>query len=99
MLLKSFQIQMLEIKENDVLISFPIEVEQWFLQVSSSFCEINSMWLNSLQPFPSCEASIPQRICVEKLLQNIPSSWEQLRFEELESLHCLLSSLSFSSIK
>ncbi|KAL0920710.1 hypothetical protein M5K25_009872 [Dendrobium thyrsiflorum] len=66
MFLKSFQIQMLEIKENDVLISFPIEVEQWFLQVSSSFCEINSIWLNSLQPFPSCEASIPQRICVEE---------------------------------
>ncbi|KAH0463511.1 hypothetical protein IEQ34_008093 [Dendrobium chrysotoxum] len=32
MFLKSFQIQMLEIKERDVLISFPIEVEQWFLQ-------------------------------------------------------------------
>ncbi|KAL0920717.1 hypothetical protein M5K25_009879 [Dendrobium thyrsiflorum] len=66
MFLKSVKIQMLEIKENDVLISFPIEVEQWFLQISSSFCEINYIWLkwlNSLQPFPSCEASIPQRIC------------------------------------
>ncbi|KAH0463632.1 hypothetical protein IEQ34_008214 [Dendrobium chrysotoxum] len=48
----------LSIVENDELVSFPNEAEQWFLKVSSSLCELNFEWLKSLQSLPSSLESL-----------------------------------------
>ncbi|KAL0920622.1 hypothetical protein M5K25_009769 [Dendrobium thyrsiflorum] len=37
---------------NDKLVSFPNEAEQWFLNVSSSLCELHFMYLKSLESLP-----------------------------------------------
>ncbi|KAH0455489.1 hypothetical protein IEQ34_015521 [Dendrobium chrysotoxum] len=46
-------IQKLKIKDNDELVSFPIDAEQWFLQVSSSLGELDFKRLKSLRSLPS----------------------------------------------
>ncbi|KAL0920586.1 hypothetical protein M5K25_009731 [Dendrobium thyrsiflorum] len=99
-------IQKLEIKENDAVISFPIEAEQRFLQVSSSLCELGFRYLKSLQSLPSSLEILSSLkiLHVEEVPQlqlrpNMPASLEQLELKALKSLRCLPSSLSFSSIK
>ncbi|KAI0514203.1 hypothetical protein KFK09_010238 [Dendrobium nobile] len=99
-------IQKLTIKVNDELVSFPVETEQWFLQVSSYLRELNFISLKSLQYLPSSLASLSSLkiLCVREvphlqLLQNIPAFLEHLELSHIESLKCLPSSLSNSSIK
>ncbi|KAH0463342.1 hypothetical protein IEQ34_007924 [Dendrobium chrysotoxum] len=96
-------IQRLEIKENYAMISFPIEADQWFLQVSSSLRYLNFRCLKSLQSLPSSLESLSslEILCMEdvpqlQLLPNIPASLERLELIYLESLQCLPTSLSFS---
>ncbi|KAL0922748.1 hypothetical protein M5K25_006762 [Dendrobium thyrsiflorum] len=46
------------IRNNDELVSFPNEAEQWFLTVRSSLCELEFRWLKSLQSLPSSLESL-----------------------------------------
>ncbi|KAL0920715.1 hypothetical protein M5K25_009877 [Dendrobium thyrsiflorum] len=99
-------IQKLTIKGNDELVSFPVETEQWFLQVSSYLRELNFIRLTSLQSLPSSLTSLSSLkiLCVRvvpelRLLQNIPAVLEHLELSHIDSLECLPSSLSNSSIK
>ncbi|XP_020581045.1 putative disease resistance protein RGA3 [Phalaenopsis equestris] len=94
-------LEKLTIEDNDMLVSFTNEVEQWFLQVSASLCVLNFRRLKSLQSLPSSLESLSSLkvLRVEKvpqlqLLSNIPPSMEQLYLKKLESLQCLPSSLS-----
>ncbi|KAL0927184.1 hypothetical protein M5K25_001347 [Dendrobium thyrsiflorum] len=98
-------IQELKITRNDELVSFPIEAEQWFLQVSSSLHKLYFMKLKSLQSLPSSLASLSSLKILHvrnapqlQMLPKIPTSLEQLVLDELESLQCLPSSLSISSL-
>ncbi|XP_020576510.1 putative disease resistance protein RGA4 [Phalaenopsis equestris] len=93
--------------DNDVLLSFPIEAEQWFPHVSSSLRELSFRRLISLQSIPSSLErlsslkilrieDVPQ---IQQLLR-IPASLEELCLQHLESLQCLPTSLSaISSLK
>ncbi|KAL0919593.1 hypothetical protein M5K25_011696 [Dendrobium thyrsiflorum] len=99
-------IQKLTIKGNDELVSFPVETEQWFLQVSSYLRELNFIRLKSLQSLPSSLTSLSSLkiLCVREvpelqLLQNIPAVLEHLELSHIDSLECLPSSLSNSSLK
>ncbi|PKU80399.1 Disease resistance protein RGA2 [Dendrobium catenatum] len=100
-------IQKLEIQNNYTLFSFPIEVEQWFLKVSSSLCELNLKRLKFLQSFPSFLDSLSslkilrvENVPQLQLLPNIPFSLERLELVELECLQSLPSSLeSHCSLK
>ncbi|KAH0463433.1 hypothetical protein IEQ34_008015 [Dendrobium chrysotoxum] len=46
------------ILDNDELVSFPNEAEQWFLKDRSSLCELEFKWLKSLQSLPSSLESL-----------------------------------------
>ncbi|KAH0452506.1 hypothetical protein IEQ34_019805 [Dendrobium chrysotoxum] len=99
-------IQELKITRNDELVSFPIEAEQWFLQVSSSLHKLHFMELKSLKSLPSSLASLSSLKILHvrnapqlQMLPNIPASLEQLALDNLESLQCLPSFLSISSLE
>ncbi|KAL0912594.1 hypothetical protein M5K25_018576 [Dendrobium thyrsiflorum] len=71
-------IQKLKIKDNDELVSFPIDAEQWFLQVSSSLGELDFKRLKSLQFLPSSLQAI-----------NGPSVFQKRPLRSLSSLQKL----------
>ncbi|XP_020596287.1 putative disease resistance protein RGA3, partial [Phalaenopsis equestris] len=96
----------LSIEENDDLISFTIEAEQWFLQFSLSLLELNFRRLKSLQSLPSSlpRLSSLQVLCIQEApqlqqLSNIPGSLERLDLEKLESLLCLQSLSAITSLQ
>ncbi|XP_020600081.1 LOW QUALITY PROTEIN: putative disease resistance protein At3g14460 [Phalaenopsis equestris] len=91
----------LTICNNEGLVSFTIEAEQWFSHVSSSLRELNFRDLKSLQSLPSSleRLSSVEILRIEKVPQlqqllHIPASLTELCLEYLESLQCLPSSLS-----
>ncbi|XP_020583441.1 disease resistance protein RGA2-like [Phalaenopsis equestris] len=94
-------LEKLAICNDDVLVSYTVEMEQWFVQVSSSLRGLSFEGLKSLQSLPSSlerlsslkilrVKDVPQ---LQQLL-HIPASLEQLHLNCLESLQCLPSSLS-----
>ncbi|XP_020591553.1 putative disease resistance protein RGA3 [Phalaenopsis equestris] len=94
-------LEKLTICNNDVLLSFTIEVEQWFPHVSSSLRELSFKGLKSLQSLPSsleCLSSLKilrvENVPQLQQLLHIPASLEELHLECLESLQCLPTSLS-----
>ncbi|XP_020595738.1 LOW QUALITY PROTEIN: disease resistance protein RGA2-like [Phalaenopsis equestris] len=98
-------LQKLEIKDNNDLVSFPVEAEQWFLQVSSSLHELNFESLKSLESLPTTLSSLSSlkilyvhEVPQLKLLPTIPISLVNLHLSFLESLQCL-QPLSHSSLK
>ncbi|XP_020600059.1 LOW QUALITY PROTEIN: putative disease resistance protein RGA4 [Phalaenopsis equestris] len=97
-------LEKLTICNNDVLVSFTIEAEQWFSHVSSSLRELSFRGLKSLQSLPSSlgRLSSLEILRIEKVPQlqqllHIPASLKELCLEYLESLQCLPSSLSTMS--
>ncbi|KAH0469986.1 hypothetical protein IEQ34_001544 [Dendrobium chrysotoxum] len=75
--------------DNDELVSFPNEAEQWFLQVRSSLCKLELLHLKSLQSLPSSMESLSslQELCIEHVpmlreLPNLPPSLKSLSFWE-----------------
>ncbi|PKU61941.1 putative disease resistance RPP13-like protein 1 [Dendrobium catenatum] len=75
----------LMIRKNDEVVSFPNEVEQWFLTVRSSLSELRIRWLTSLQSLPSTFESLSslQYLHIEDVpmlreLPNLPPSLERL---------------------
>ncbi|XP_020573565.1 LOW QUALITY PROTEIN: putative disease resistance protein RGA4 [Phalaenopsis equestris] len=100
-------LERLTIEDNDEVVAFPFEVEQWFLQVSSSLCKLFLRRLKSLKSLPSSLKSLSSLKTLHvymapllELLLNIPTSLEYLVLQELESLQCLPYSLSaISSLK
>ncbi|KAL0920789.1 hypothetical protein M5K25_009958 [Dendrobium thyrsiflorum] len=76
----------LSISDNDELVSFPNEAEQWFLQVGSSLSELNFSYLASLQSLPSSLESLSSLqklfICRDvpmlRELPNLPPAFKSL---------------------
>ncbi|KAH0463674.1 hypothetical protein IEQ34_008256 [Dendrobium chrysotoxum] len=76
----------LTIRDNDVLVSFPNEAEQWFLKVRSSLSKLNFSYLDSLQSLPSSLESLSslQKLHIGPIvpmlreLPNLPPSLESL---------------------
>ncbi|KAL0928765.1 hypothetical protein M5K25_000686 [Dendrobium thyrsiflorum] len=100
--LRSFtSLEKLTIEENDELVSFSTEAEQWFVKVSSSLYELELKNLQSLQSLPSSLPSLSslKSLLVHsvpqlQLLPNIPTSLQKLDIFGVESLQCLPSFLS-----
>ncbi|PKU87559.1 putative disease resistance protein RGA4 [Dendrobium catenatum] len=75
----------LSIWDNDELVLFPNDAEQWFLKVRSSLSELRFEWLKSLQSLPSSLESLSslQKLHIDDVpmlreLPNLPSSLEYL---------------------
>ncbi|KAL0928416.1 hypothetical protein M5K25_000297 [Dendrobium thyrsiflorum] len=75
----------LTIMDNDELVSFPNEAEQWFLNVRSSLSELEFRFLGSLQSLPSFLESLSslQKLSIEfvpmlRELPNLPPSLKHL---------------------
>ncbi|KAH0463571.1 hypothetical protein IEQ34_008153 [Dendrobium chrysotoxum] len=75
----------LRIIDNDELVSFPNEAEQWFLKVRSSLSQLHFMFLASLESLPSCLESLSsiQKLCIRGVpmlreLPNFPPNLERL---------------------
>ncbi|KAI0514059.1 hypothetical protein KFK09_010093 [Dendrobium nobile] len=84
----------LTVERNNELISFPNEAEQWFLRVSSSLCELNYMYLASLQSLPSsleCLSSL-QKLSIIKC-PNLVSLGEM---QTTNNCHLILNYLRIS---
>ncbi|KAH0463021.1 hypothetical protein IEQ34_007603 [Dendrobium chrysotoxum] len=78
-------LKILSIVDNDELVSFPNEAEQWFLKVSSSLSKLEFRWLKSLQSLPSSLESLSslQELYIEVVptlreLPNLPPSLQRL---------------------
>ncbi|KAL0928358.1 hypothetical protein M5K25_000235 [Dendrobium thyrsiflorum] len=79
-------LEVLTIMENDELVSFPNEAEQWFLNVSSSLSNLHFSTLKSLESLPSSLESISslQKLSIEygvpmlRELPNLPPSLKTL---------------------
>ncbi|KAI0502328.1 hypothetical protein KFK09_017276 [Dendrobium nobile] len=78
-------LQMLSIMENDELVSFPNEAEQWFLKVGSSLSTLEFAKLKSLQFFPSSLESLSSlrrlsffAVLMLRELPNLPPSLKRL---------------------
>ncbi|KAH0461640.1 hypothetical protein IEQ34_009215 [Dendrobium chrysotoxum] len=83
----------LKIEHDYELVSFPNEAEQWFLNVSSSLCELQLLYLGSLQSLPSSLESLSslQTLSIEYVpmlreLPNLPSSLERLTISRCPDL-------------
>ncbi|KAI0502317.1 hypothetical protein KFK09_017264 [Dendrobium nobile] len=79
-------LEMLSIMENDELVSFPNEAEQWFLRVGSSLSNLEFAKLESLQSFPSSLESLSSlqilsfcAVLMLRELPNLPPSLKTLR--------------------
>ncbi|KAL0918812.1 hypothetical protein M5K25_010851 [Dendrobium thyrsiflorum] len=78
----------LRISNNDELVSFPNEAEQWFLKVRSSLSELEFSYLKSLQSLPSSleslsslqKLSIGHGVPMLRELPNLPPSLKSLVF-------------------
>ncbi|PKU86978.1 Putative disease resistance protein RGA3 [Dendrobium catenatum] len=75
----------LSIVDNDELVSFPNEAEDWFLNVSSSLCELDFRQFKSLESIPSSLESLSSLHClyISKVpmlreLPNLPPSLKVL---------------------
>ncbi|PKU62119.1 putative disease resistance protein RGA4 [Dendrobium catenatum] len=75
----------LTIMDNDEVVSFPNETEQWFLIVRSSLSELNFRWLKSLESLPSSLESLSslqnlriQGVPMLRELPNLPTSLKSL---------------------
>ncbi|XP_020698614.1 putative disease resistance protein RGA4 [Dendrobium catenatum] len=82
-------LKVLKIKDNDEVVSFPNEVEQWFLTVRSSLSELIILRFESLQSLPSTIESLSslQRLYISDVrmlreLPNLPPSLERLDIDE-----------------
>ncbi|XP_028547398.1 putative disease resistance protein RGA3, partial [Dendrobium catenatum] len=75
-------LKMLIISDNDEVVSFPNELEQWFLKVRSSLSRLEFSSLKSLQSLPSSLESLSSlqdlAFSCLKSLQSLPSSLESL---------------------
>ncbi|KAL0928377.1 hypothetical protein M5K25_000254 [Dendrobium thyrsiflorum] len=76
----------LRISDNDEVVSFPNEAEQWFLNVRSSLSELQFGWLKSLQSLPSSLESLSslQELSIYGVpmlreLPNLPPSLKSLK--------------------
>ncbi|KAI0503609.1 hypothetical protein KFK09_014543 [Dendrobium nobile] len=76
----------LTILDNDEVVSFPNEMEQWFLTVRSSLSILNIRWLTSLQSLPSTFESLSslqyliiQDVPMIRELPNLPPSLKRLQ--------------------
>ncbi|KAL0928374.1 hypothetical protein M5K25_000250 [Dendrobium thyrsiflorum] len=76
----------LRISDNDEVVSFPNEAEQWFLNVRSSLSELQFGWLKSLQSLPSSLESLSSlqelsiyRVRMLRELPNLPPSLKSLK--------------------
>ncbi|XP_020582219.1 putative disease resistance protein RGA3 [Phalaenopsis equestris] len=94
-------LEKLKICNNDLLVSFTVEAEQWFLHVSSSLRELSFEGLKSLQSLPSSLGRLSslkilrvQNVPQFQQLLHIPASLEELYLQYLESLQRLPTSLS-----
>ncbi|KAI0514058.1 hypothetical protein KFK09_010092 [Dendrobium nobile] len=67
----------LSISDNDEVVSFPNEAEQWFLKVKSSLSQLDFKWLKSLESLPSSLESLSslQNLFINDLpmLRELPS--------------------------
>ncbi|XP_028549015.1 putative disease resistance protein RGA4 [Dendrobium catenatum] len=67
----------LRIMDNDELVSFPNEADQWFLKVRSSLSELKFMFLESLESLPSSLESLSSlqnlHICDVPMLRELPN--------------------------
>ncbi|KAH0463017.1 hypothetical protein IEQ34_007599 [Dendrobium chrysotoxum] len=75
----------LSIWDNDALVSFPNEAEQWFLKVRSSLSELHFSFLKSLQSLPSSLESLSSlhflsifNVPMLRELPNLPPSLKRL---------------------
>ncbi|KAH0461823.1 hypothetical protein IEQ34_009398 [Dendrobium chrysotoxum] len=75
----------LRIEQNDELVSFPNEAEQWFLKVKSSLCKLELSYLKSLRSLPSSLESLSslQKLRVDdapmlRELPNLPPNLQHL---------------------
>ncbi|PKU78741.1 Putative disease resistance protein RGA4 [Dendrobium catenatum] len=78
-------VKTLFITDNDELVSFPNEAEQWLMKFRSSLYELQFERLKSLQSLPSSLESFSslQKLCIQHVpmlreLPNLPSSLESL---------------------
>ncbi|XP_028548366.1 disease resistance protein RGA2-like [Dendrobium catenatum] len=87
----------LYIMYNDELVSFPNEAEQWFLNVSSSLCELEFYQLKSLESLPSSLESLSslQKLSITKC-PNLISRGSYREEETSNNCHPMLSYLGIS---
>ncbi|XP_020698138.2 putative disease resistance protein RGA3 [Dendrobium catenatum] len=81
----------LTIKENDEVVSFPNEVEQWFLTVRSSLSELTIPNLKTLKSLPSTFESLSSlqylRISGVPMLRELPNLPPSLKCLSIERCH------------
>ncbi|KAI0503603.1 hypothetical protein KFK09_014537 [Dendrobium nobile] len=84
-------VKRLKIEENDEVVSFPHEVEQWFLTVRSSLSDLEINWLESLQSLPSTIESLSSLqqlvIGVVPMLRELPNLPPSLKSLFIVSCH------------
>ncbi|XP_028549136.1 putative disease resistance protein RGA4 [Dendrobium catenatum] len=86
----------LTIEDNDELISFPNEAEQWFLKVSSSLSELQFMHLASLESLPSSlELSSLQTLSIIEC-PNLISLGRHREVGTTNNCHLMLSDIEIS---